>query len=333
MSSAKPMSSISSASSSTTRAQLAEVERAAAEVVERAARAWRRRRRRRARARGSGARSAGRRRSAGRARRARGRSGGSPRRPGSRARGWARARAPAGAVPPGARRCSTAARTPRSCRCRWRPARRGRARRAAAGSPRAGSASAPRSRARSAPAAARPQREVGKRGHRTSTFRTAVSIHGGRHVVLSASASQRSWGPAICPPPCFGMCCALHRRCDHRRRCRRPDVCADRRRPRPRGAAHRPRQQGGQEDPDVRWWPLQLHQHVHGPGQLLLAEPAFLQVGPGPLHPVGLHRHGQRARRALPREEAGPAVLRQQVQGHPRDAPGGVPSGPASICA
>ncbi len=49
----------------------------------------------------------------------------------------------------------SAARTPRSCRCRWRPGRAGRGRRAAAGSPRAGSASAPRSRAWSARRAAR----------------------------------------------------------------------------------------------------------------------------------------------------------------------------------
>ena len=67
---------------------------------------------------------------------------------------------------------------------------------------------------------------------------------------------------------------------------------------RPPGAADRARQQGGQEDPHVRWWALQLHQPVHGPGQLLLAEPAFLQVSSGALHPVGLRRHGQQARRA-----------------------------------
>ena len=64
MSSAKPMSSISSASSSTTVRTSSRSQRAAADVVERPARAWRRRRRRRARAPAAGGRSAGRRRSA-----------------------------------------------------------------------------------------------------------------------------------------------------------------------------------------------------------------------------------------------------------------------------
>ena len=68
-----------------------EAQRAAADVVERAARAWRRRRPRRARARAAAAGSAGRRRRAGRARRGRGRTCAWPRRPASRARAWARA--------------------------------------------------------------------------------------------------------------------------------------------------------------------------------------------------------------------------------------------------
>ena len=75
---------------------VAQLQAAAVEQVERPARAWRRRRRRRTPARAAAGRSARRRRPAARGRRGPCRSGAAPRTPGRRARGWAPGRAPTG---------------------------------------------------------------------------------------------------------------------------------------------------------------------------------------------------------------------------------------------
>ena len=182
MSSAKPMSSISSASSSTTTcsARRGAACRGAMWSSARPGVATTTSTPRSQRA-AAGGRSAGRRRSAAPGRRARGRTGGSPRRPASASSRVGTSTSAVGRRAAAARRraaAGAAARTPRSCRCRWPPGRAGRGPRAAAGSPRAGSASAPRSRgSASACEQLGAQAEVGEGGAR---------LGGGHRPILPA---------------------------------------------------------------------------------------------------------------------------------------------------
>ena len=77
-------------------------------------------------------------------------------------------------------------------------------------------------------------------------------------------------------------------------------------------AAARPRREGRQEDPDLRRRALQLHQPATArPEAFLSANPHFCKSALARYTPARLHRPGRQARHRLPREDAGPAVLRR----------------------
>ena len=65
------------------------------------------------------------------------------------------------------------------------------------------------------------------------------------------------------------------------------------------------------EDPDLRRRALQFHQHPHRARPLPQRQPAFRQVGAGPLHAAGFHRLGRALRHCLARKDAGATVLRR----------------------
>ncbi len=118
----------------------------------------------------------------------------------------------------------------------------------------------------------------------------------------------------------------LLRRTDSRRRSGRPDVRHRSRQARTPRCGARTRRSPRKEDPDLRWRPLQFHQHPLPAGEFPFLQSALREVSAGSLHARRLHCSGREAPHSLSRKDAGPTFLRPLGARYFGDARGGMPT-------